>query len=174
MQTFAPFTDFISCAEALDDRRLGKQRVEVVQILETLLGLNSGSWASHPAVLMWKGYEPALACYGGNVCHTWKERGFKDTCFGKIDKLRRQAFFYGSYEGLDTDVSLRTWEFVMPPWWYSAYFHYTHCCNLIRKNEAFYYAKLKPFVAVPLDTELTDMEFISSVRYFWPVQKTPT
>ena len=36
MQTFLPYPDFARSAQALDMRRLGKQRVEVLQILGTL------------------------------------------------------------------------------------------------------------------------------------------
>ncbi|MDQ1681515.1 MAG: hypothetical protein QOH99_56, partial [Frankiaceae bacterium] len=33
MQTFLPYADFGASARVLDDRRLGKQRVETLQIL---------------------------------------------------------------------------------------------------------------------------------------------
>jgi len=33
MQTFLPYADFARCAEVLDPRRLGKQRVEALQIM---------------------------------------------------------------------------------------------------------------------------------------------
>ena len=33
MQTFLPFADFAETAAVLDHRRLGKQRIEVLQIL---------------------------------------------------------------------------------------------------------------------------------------------
>jgi hypothetical protein len=36
------------------------------------------------AVLMWKGYEEALARYGIDVCREWKRRGHADTCESKI------------------------------------------------------------------------------------------
>jgi Pyrimidine dimer DNA glycosylase len=37
MQTFLPYPDFVACARVLDSRRLGKQRVEALQILRALL-----------------------------------------------------------------------------------------------------------------------------------------
>jgi hypothetical protein len=36
VQTFLPYPDFERTAEVLDDRRLGKQRVEVLQILNAI------------------------------------------------------------------------------------------------------------------------------------------
>ena len=37
MQTFLPFADFAASAAVLDDRRLGKQRVETLQVLRALV-----------------------------------------------------------------------------------------------------------------------------------------
>ena len=37
MQTFLPYPDFERSAKVLDNKRLGKQRVEVLQILNVLL-----------------------------------------------------------------------------------------------------------------------------------------
>ena len=36
MQTFLPYADFIASAEVLDQKRLGKQRVETIQVLRGL------------------------------------------------------------------------------------------------------------------------------------------
>ena len=57
MQTFLPYNDFKKTAACLDNRRLGKQRVEAYQILRIISGKRtSGGWLRHPAVLMWKGF----------------------------------------------------------------------------------------------------------------------
>ena len=64
MQTFLPYADFKETAKCLDMKRLGKMRVEAMQILMVLTGLNKGkAWTNHPAVKMWRGYEAALAEY---------------------------------------------------------------------------------------------------------------
>jgi hypothetical protein len=83
MQTFTPYSDFKATARALDTKRLGKQRVEVIQIVRALT-VPGYAWASHPAVLMWKGYEEALGRYGLTMCEVWVERWFGDTCAGTI------------------------------------------------------------------------------------------
>ena len=48
MQTFLPFKSFQKTAKCLDYRRLGKQRVETMQILKALSQENYG-WKNHPA-----------------------------------------------------------------------------------------------------------------------------
>jgi len=67
VQTFVPYADFEACARVLDVKRLGKQRVEVVQIVRSLT-VPGYAWGSHPAVLMWKGFEEALGRYGLIIC----------------------------------------------------------------------------------------------------------
>ena len=52
MQTFLPYDDFVKSAKVLDYRRLGKQRVEAMQLLKAISG--QGGWRNHPAALMWK------------------------------------------------------------------------------------------------------------------------
>src|SRR3978361_2174527 len=77
MQTFVPYSSFEASARALDPKRLGKQRVEVIQIVRALT-VPGYAWTSHPAVLMWKGYEEALGRYGLTMCEVWLERGVGD------------------------------------------------------------------------------------------------
>src|ERR687893_1561740 len=79
MQTFTPYADFDQALRTLDQKRLGKQRVEVIQIVRALT-VPGYAWSSHPAVLMWKGYEEALGRYGLTACAVWTERGFGDSC----------------------------------------------------------------------------------------------
>ena len=74
MQTFLPYQGFAASAITLDFRRLGKQRVEVKQILNALR--NGGGWARHPAVLMWAGFEELLSHYGNIIIQTWIDRGY--------------------------------------------------------------------------------------------------
>jgi len=86
MQTFVPEgIDFKLTAIKLDYRRLGKQRVEAWQILNTLTGESQG-WRNHPAVKMWQGYDVALAMYGLSMCREWIARGYKDTMFDRFIK----------------------------------------------------------------------------------------
>lgn len=120
-----PFEDFKLTAKALDFKRQGKQRVEAMQILQTLAGLNKGKgWLNHPAVKMWKGYELALAEYVYAICDEWTSKGYKDTCKAKVQDIIQTHF---------KDKPL-----VYPPWLGKKDFHNSHKSNLIRKKPEFY------------------------------------
>lgn len=80
MQTFLPYPNFFDCAVCLDTKRLGKQRVECFQILNTLTGKSKG-WSSHPAVTMWRGYEQCLMEYTNVMILEWVSRGYRNTMF---------------------------------------------------------------------------------------------
>lgn len=67
MNTFLPYPSFRHSAACLDDKRLGKQRVETIQILRAHLDDGYG-WQNHPAVRMWRGYSFQLAEYGIVIC----------------------------------------------------------------------------------------------------------
>ncbi len=120
MQTFLPEMTFAASAAALDNKRLGKQRVEVLQLLRALSGESKG-WVNHPACRMWRGHESALALYGVSVCNVWMARGFKDTCCEKIMLLSERF----------------VWPVVIPTW-YTLDFITAHRSNLIRKNPDYY------------------------------------
>jgi hypothetical protein len=76
MQTFLPYESYAASAEVLDNKRLGKQRVEVLQLLKALAGESKG-WVNHPAAKMWRGREFWLSIYGICVCDEWLSRGSK-------------------------------------------------------------------------------------------------
>lgn len=120
MQTFLPYPDFKKSAEILDYRRLGKQRVESWQILDTLLS-NKKAWSNHPAVLMWKGSELALCLYSIEICKAWRKRGYKDTMLPRFENL--------------IDNLPKTKD---PYWLGDSKFHASHRSNLLRKDPAFY------------------------------------
>lgn len=139
MQTFLPYRDFSKSAMVLDDKRLGKQRVECYQILRTLLGVSKG-WQNHPAVRMWRGYEHVLYQYTRHVCQEWKRRGFKDTVEDKVNQL------YLERKGLPPK------RFQYPPWLGRPTFHKSHRSNLLRKAPE-HYRKYWPTLADDLPYE---------------------
>lgn len=116
MQTFMPTDDYAIVSYQLDDKRLGKQRVEAYQILRALTGVSTG-WVNHPATRMWQGYEYNLAEYGLQTCEEWISRGFNDSLYDK---------FTDALDNLPVTKS---------PWWVSdSTIHKTHQSNLLRKD----------------------------------------
>tara|TARA_R100000234_G_C4886232_1_gene129489 strand:- start:53 stop:496 length:444 start_codon:yes stop_codon:yes gene_type:complete len=114
MQTFLPYPDFNRSARVLDDKRLGKQRVEAMQIYKSCV-LDDYGWKQHPAVKMWKGYETALLMYMDTMIHEWERRGFKSTM---------------GYARVQTTIA--------PPWLGDEMLHSSHRSNLLRKDKDFY------------------------------------
>lgn len=122
MQTFLPYADFEKTARCLDYRRLGKQRVETMQIMNALCGLSIG-WANHPATLMWEGSESYLFAYQKSIITEWINRGYKDNvCMEKT--LHAFDHISGPFD---------------PPWWLGdERLHSSHRSNLLRKNMEYY------------------------------------
>jgi len=98
MQTFLPYPDFEKTVKCLDWRRLGKQRVEALQILNILReNRQTGGWVNHPAVKMWRGYTDALAYYMNCCIVEWKNRGYKNTLLlAKIPHRFEYPFWFGN------------------------------------------------------------------------------
>jgi hypothetical protein len=116
MQTFLPYPDAVKTAKCLDYRRLGKQRVEAMQILNTITGASIG-WRNHPAVKMWVGYAPFLELYCNAMISEWIGRGYKNTMV--IYRTDPQSV-------------------TPPPWLGDERVHSSHRANLIRKDPDFY------------------------------------
>jgi hypothetical protein len=113
MQTFLPYSDFVNISKVLDYKRLGKQRVEARQILNTIL--NGGGWSNHPAIKMWRGYENALILYSNIMIKEWILRGYRNTM-----------------EIINTGLV----EF--PSWLGDEDLHASHRSNLLRKDSVWY------------------------------------
>ena len=182
MQTFLPFDDFAASARVLDNRRLGKQRVETLQILQVLLGfrlvtslkdakgkktalprekwtfeaIKSKGWKNHPAVKMWRGSEGALLKYQEAVCNEWTSRGYKDTC------LEKSRYLYSHLaDGKGQDY----------PWWLGVTdIHRTHQANLLRKAHTMSDAQIK---TMQINPDFYDRAFPNvpdDLEYYWPAE----
>lgn len=136
MQTFLPLPSFADSLRCLDQKRLGKQRVEAAQLVRAITGGERSSeapdegimalatafasptgWANHPAAKMWRGHIPALKHYHNTSIMCWLERGYKNTM---------------------TMYRVDPNEVVYPPWFGDPAFHASHRSNLLRKNPEFY------------------------------------
>jgi hypothetical protein len=155
VQTFLPYPDFTRSAEVLDPRRLGKQRVEALQVLRGLTVPGYG-WRHHPAVRMWHGYEEALVRYGLEVCGVWTALGRGDTC---------AATLVTDLSAHRPGLPVRTQDQLaeageLPPWLGDPAFHRSHRSALVRKDPEFYTAR---FPDVPDD-----------LPYLWPDSDRPS
>ena len=149
MQTFLPYADFTASSAVLDDRRLGKQRVETFQILRALTWPRY-AWKNHPAVSMWRGFVPALVAYGLANCREWSRRGYQDTV------SRSLLEFTG---GRTPSDEVLTAPGEVPPWLGLDLLHLSHQSSLVRKEPQWY----RPyFPDVPDD-----------LPYWWPPDVFP-
>jgi hypothetical protein len=133
MQTFLPCTGFADSARVLDARRLGKQRVEAIQVLRALTVPGYG-WRRHPAAAMWAGYEEALVRYGLDVCAVWCASGNADTCAATLVADLSEAT---GQHGVRTEEELAA-AGELPPWLGDPAFHRSHQAALVRKDPEHY------------------------------------
>jgi hypothetical protein len=154
MQTFLPYPDFAATAKVLDKRRLGKQRVETIQVLRALTVAGYG-WRHHPAAAMWAGYEEALVRYGIDICAVWCELGNADTCATTLTTDLARGTGLSAPRGQAELASADE----LPPWLGDQAFHRSHQSALLRKDPAHY----RPvFPDVPDD-----------LPYVWPASDRP-
>ena len=154
MQTFLPYADFVGSARALDPKRLGKQRVETIQVLRGLTRPGYG-WRHHPAVKMWAGYEEALVRYGLDMCAVWVATGRADTCATTL---------VTDLTGACGITTVRTRPDLaaagdLPPWLGDEALHLSHRSALLRKD---------PDAYRPLFGDLAD-----DLPYVWPASDRP-
>lgn len=150
MQTFLPYEDFVKSAEVLDYRRLGKQRVECLQLLNTLKAKRDKvegtlAWGNHPALLMWEGYEGWLIEYGVIICQEWINRGYVDNTKPKIESFRDEF----------DSILLSTASY--PLWLGDPDVHRSHQSALLYKDFGFY--------------SKYEWDVEPALAYFWPVTK---
>jgi Pyrimidine dimer DNA glycosylase len=149
MQTFLPLADFGQSARLLDTPRLGKQRVETLQVLRAL-ELPDYGWASHPVVRMWRGRTPALVTYGLAMVRAWRERGFADTTERSIGEFAPSVTTATQPELAAAGV--------LPSWIGDEALHRSHRSNLLAKDPAFY----RPRFAELFGPEPDDLPYV------WP------
>lgn len=141
MQTFMTHDNYTDTAKALDNKRLGKQRVEAYQILKALRGdyNDTGAWVNHPATVMWRNHQYELALYGLTISMEFYERGFDG--YAMMMKFT------------DLCNDLQSGNRESYPWWINhQLLHLTHQSNLMRKNAEFY-----------------EFDVPNNIPYVWPL-----
>jgi hypothetical protein len=116
VNTFIVSDDYESTAKILDYKRLGKQRVEAMQLINVLENSELTGWKNHPATKQWRGHVNELKKYTNEMIKEWIRRGYKNTM-----KL------------YDVDESTcKPWFITWKP------MQYSHMASLIRKNKEYY------------------------------------
>lgn len=148
MQTFLPYSDFNKVASVLDMKRLNKQRVEAMQLINAITAIENNDlyiidkngkrrkrgWLKHPATLMWFQYKEALKLYHNIMIKEWIRRGYKNNM--KLFDINSKKLKY-------------------PDWLGDEQIHASHRSNLLRKNKE-YYSKF-------------DWHEPDDMPYVWPV-----
>lgn len=168
MQTFLPYSDFVASAKALDSKRLGKQRVEVKQLLTAiylnelrnnpLIAMRTGNselgseygWKNHPAKLMWDESPYGLIAYGLVICLEFKHRGFDDHTYNTIE----------AFGDFSTDITFeQDWlaeNNLLPYWLGDERLHRSHQANLKRKDPIYY----------------REWDVPTNLEYWWPTHES--
>jgi hypothetical protein len=163
MQTFLPYPNIWASAKCLDNKRLGKQRVECKQILIALgvdvgphRGNSESRWRNHPAVRMWRGHELCLAEYAEIMCAVWLKRGFRDSLKPQFQEaaLRLNETKLGSRRFFFTSPG------TSPNWLGYDRLHASHRSNLLRKDRQHY--------------GQFGWQETPDLPYWWPVDKEVT
>ncbi len=140
MQTFLPYADFVKSAQCLDRARLGKQRVECLQLVNGIVFGGSG-WSNHPCFKMWESNVFQLIEYGMAICQWWIDLGYNDSIYMQLWEIKKNNIF-----------ALHTKN--MPSWFGDERLHSSHRSNLLRKDAKYYnqYGWTEP----------------STLPYWWP------
>jgi hypothetical protein len=146
VQTFLPYPSFRESAAVLDRARLGKQRIEALQV-QRAITIPTYGWRNHPAARMWRGHLPALTVYALAVTDEWIARGHADTVRPQILAVLPGVESLAE-DDLDPDLDL-------PGWFGDPAFHLSHQSNLVRKDPT-HYGPLFPGV-------------LDDLPYLWPV-----
>jgi hypothetical protein len=117
MQTFLPYKDFEKSAKVLDYKRLGKQRVEGMQLVNAIENPAYG-WQHHPITNMWRPYLVALKQYTNVVNMEWLNQGYKSSIPFYVSPLKE--------------------DFELPVWLGNEAIHSSHRANLLRKDYNYY------------------------------------
>lgn len=137
----------------LDARRLGKQRVEGLQVVRGLTVPGYG-WRHHPAVRMWAGHLEALGRYTLTCCEVWSARGHADSVADTVQQDLRGA----GVPEVRSQAALAA-AGLLPPWLGRADFHRSHQSSLVRKDPEHY----RPLFGDEVPEDLP---------YVWPVAGT--
>lgn len=173
-----PISNILYTAKILDDRRLGKQRVEAMQIIDAIEKDGKG-WKNHPATAAWryrpierlsdtgldiadsvpteinesiqKAYLPALKLYHDIMIREWVDRGKNNNMEVFYTDEEYQSFIKGMWKN----------SIPFPEWCSIDSVQYSHATRLIQKDPGHYTP-----IFIDLPNEYLDY------GYIWPAKWT--
>lgn len=140
----------------LDSKRLGKQRVEAMQIINILENGEKG-YSNHPAVKMWEGYVDALKVYHNLCIKEWIKRGFVNNM--KLYDIDEDKYniVECDFDGESSEFLGKFDEFSFPPWFSFIPLILSHRASLLRKDPIHYEMYNCP-----------EIEYYYDRGYLWP------
>lgn len=130
MVTFLPYADFTLSARCLDWRRLGKQRVEALQIINSFTRSNN-AYSNHPTAKMWEGSFSYLLAYYNAMVSEWEMRGYNNNM--RLFPIPRYIDLEGDRQYMDRHTPYGG------PWWLGwEPFHSSHRATLLSKDALYY------------------------------------
>lgn len=134
VNTFLPYPDATKSARTLDTKRLGKQIMEVGQIMRAHADPAYG-WQNHPATRMWRGHTGWLYMYANACASAWKRLPNTKSTHGAWTRI--QSEFGPSHPHPDWHELIERTQ-TLPRWWGDPQFHLSHQSNLVRKDPDHY------------------------------------
>lgn len=159
--------DIQKTAEMLDDKRLGKSRVEAYQIINCLeeydrTGQITQGWRNHPALKSWFGFTNHLKVYFNIITREWIRRGFvNNMTLYSIDERPYHIVPCG-FDGKSISYDSTKFNAYSFPFWISFYpFYMSHQAALCRKNPKHYKFLLRE-----------ELNYFLNFGYLWPCNAT--
>lgn len=162
VNTFIIVPDIYQTAKMLDDKRLGKQRLEAKQLIDVLERYDQtmvleGGWSTHPATRSWVGYTNALKAYFNIMVEEWISRGNNNTMSMYPVDHRLFRIVPCSFDGKTAKFEGNFDQYCYPYWISFPPLYMSHQASLCRKFPEYY----KNFLRDEL------LPFLSN-GYLWP------
>lgn len=161
MQTFLPYPDLKQSLKVLDNKRLGKQRVEAYQIISAITkrpklnGEPYKGWVNHPCTVMWKNHLNLLKQYYNLCVEEWVDRGF-------VNNMEKETI---------------NGHITHPEWFGVKIFHDSHKSNLLKKDFA-HYSKFEwgtninlPYIWVDEQSRWYELDSVTKKRNYLKIIK---
>ena len=143
VNTFITSPSLEKCAKNLDNLRLGKQRVECIQLISFIENTNNKGFKNHPVLIMWKEHVTALKVYCNFMIREFIARGFENTIpIYELDETK--IVFYDNIFNEETGLTeiikpqIEKDSIVFPIWFNWNPLILTHQASLLKKNNNYY------------------------------------